>query len=248
MNDLASKTRRTPGHRAGAALLCVSLCLGAAGLAAATPAAIQPLGSISSAAEGFVRSQMPPGEKDIVITAGRLDPRLRLARCAGPLDTSFISGARLQAQVSVAVGCRVAADWTIYVPVTVQSRIRVWALRAPQVQGARLSASDVVAETRLVSGLAVGYLTDLSVLTRETLRHPMPAGAILTSEDLLPDYMVRQGEQVTLVASIDGIQVRAAGLALQSGRYGALIRVQNASSTKVVQGIIESDRVVDVTP
>lgn len=249
MNDLASKTRRRPAHRAGAALLCVSLCLGAAGLAAAAaPTAIQPLGSISSAAEDFVRSQMPPGEKDIVVTAGRLDPRLRLARCAGPLDTSFISGARLQAQVSVAVGCRVAADWTIYVPVTVQSRIRVWALRAPQVQGARLSASDVVAETRLVSGLAVGFLTDLSLLRRETLRHPMPAGAILTSEDLLPDYMVRQGEQVTLVASIDGIQVRAAGLALQSGRYGALIRVQNASSAKVVQGIIEGDRVVDVTP
>ncbi|MGH8302295.1 MAG: flagellar basal body P-ring formation chaperone FlgA, partial [Steroidobacteraceae bacterium] len=75
-----------------------------------------------------------------------------------------------------------------------------------------------------------------------------PAGAILTSGDLLPDYMVRQGEQVTMVAAIGGIQVRAAGLALQSGRYGALIRVQNASSAKVVQGIVESDRVVDVTP
>lgn len=248
MNDLASETRRGLSHGAGAALLCAALCFGGDRVAAAAPATIQPLGSVRSAAEAFVRSQMPDGQKDIVVTAGRLDPRLRLARCTGPLDTSFISGARLQAQMSVAVGCRVAADWTIYVPVTVQSRIRVWALRSPQVQGARLSASDVVAETRLVSGLAVGYVTDLSVLARETLRHPMPAGSILTSQDLLPDYMVRQGEQVTLVAAIDGIQVRAAGLALQSGRYGALIRVQNASSTKVVQGTIEGDRVVDVTP
>ena len=71
---------------------------------------------------------------------------------------------------------------------------------------------------------------------------------VVTSEDLLPDFMVRQGEQVTVVASMDGIQVRAAGLALQSGRYGALIRVQNVSSAKVVQGIVEGDRVVDVTP
>lgn len=195
-----------------------------------------------------MRSQMPAGQTDIVITASRLDPRLRLARCGGPLDASFISGGRLQALVSIAVGCRVAANWTIYVPVTVQSRISVWALRAPHAQGARLGASDVVAETRLVSGLAVGYLTDLSELTRATLRHPLPAGAVLTSEDLLPDYMVRQGEQVTMVASIDGIQVRAAGLALQSGRYGALIRVQNASSAKVVEGTVDGDRVVDVTP
>ena len=245
MNDPASKTRRVPVRPVAAALLCGALFLGGA---AAAGAAIQPLQSLKDAAESFVRAQMPPGQSDIVVTAGRLDPRLRLARCGGPLDASFISGGRLQAQVSIAVACRVAADWTIYVPVTVQSRIRVWALAAPHAQGARLSASDVVAETHLVSGLSVGYVTDVSELARATLRHPLPAGAILTSDDLLPDYMVRQGEQVTLVASIDGIQVRAAGLALQSGRYGALIRVQNASSAKVVQGVVEGDRVVDITP
>lgn len=211
-------------------------------------AAIQPLDSIRAAAEGYVRAQMPPGKNDIVVQANSLDPRLRLAICLGPLATAFISGARLQAQVSVVVSCRKGADWTVYVPVTVQSRINVYALRAPHVQGARLGASDVISETRLVSGLAVGYVTDLSELSRATLRHPLPAGAVLTSEDLLPDYMVRQGEQVTLVASVEGIQVRAAGLALQSGRYGALIRVQNASSAKVVQGVVESDRVVGVTP
>lgn len=245
MNDLASGFRRRLRHRAAAVLLCGAICLGGAPIVAA---ALQPLPSITDAAERFVRSQMPPGQNDIVITASRLDSRLRLARCGAPLDASFTSGGRLQAQMSVAVGCRVAADWTIYVPVTVQSRIQVWALRGPRAQGARLGTSDVVAETRLVSGLAVGYLTDPAELARATLRHPLPAGTILTSEDLLPDYMVRQGEQVTMVAAIGGIQVRAAGLALQSGRYGALIRVQNASSAKVVQGVVEGDRVVDVTP
>jgi flagella basal body P-ring formation protein FlgA len=99
-----------------------------------------------------------------------------------------------------------------------------------------------------VSGLAAGYVTDLAQLPRSTLRHPLPAGALLMSQDLLPDFMVRQGEQVSLVAAAGGIQVRAAGLALQDGRYGALIRVQNVSSSKVVQGVVESDRVVDVTP
>jgi flagellar basal body P-ring formation protein FlgA len=245
MKECASKIRR---HRAGQrarVLLCGMLCLGAA---AAAAAAIQPLDSISHAAKEFVRSQMPPGQPDIVISAGRLDARLRLARCAGALETSLLSGARLQAQMPVAVGCRQGANWAVYVPVTVQSRIRVWALRTPQVQGARLKASDVVAETRLVAGLAIGYLTDVSQLARSTLRQPLPAGAVLTAEDLLPDFMVRQGEQVTLVASVDGIRVRAAGLALESGRSGALIRVQNASSAKVVQGVVESDRVVDVTP
>lgn len=245
MNDAASKNRRFSPHRPAAALLFGALLLGGAAIAGA---AMQPLDSIADAAVRFVSSQMPPGQADIVITAGRLDPRLRLARCGGPLDAAFLSGMPQQAQTSVRVGCRVAANWTIYVPVTVQSRIHVWALRAPHVQGSRLGTSDVVAETRLVTGLNVGYVTDLAELGRGTLRHSLPAGAILTSEDLLPDYMVRQGEEVTMVASIDGIQVRAAGLALQSGRYGALIRVQNPSSARVVEGVVQGDRVVDVTP
>jgi flagella basal body P-ring formation protein FlgA len=246
MNDPVSKFRRgLRKARAAAGLLCAALCLGVPCASAAT---IQPLRSIRGAAEDFVRSQMPAGQSDIVVSAGRLDPRLRLAPCGGPLKVSFLSGERLQAQVTVAVGCRAAADWTIYVPVAVQSRIRVWALTAPHVQGARLGPADVTAETRLVSGLAVGYVTDLSQLAHSTLRHPLPAGAVLTSDDLLPDFMVRQGEQVTLIAAADGIQVRAPGLALQDGRLGALVRVQNASSAKVVQGVVEADRVVDVTP
>ena len=225
-----------------------------AGIAAASgqPAAvqhpIQPLASITSAATDFVRSEMPPGGKDIVVTASRLDPRLRFARCDGPLAASLLSGVRLQAQASIAVGCHQGANWTVYVPVTIASRMEVWALNSPKSQGVRLGAADVVAETRLVSGLAAGYVTDIALLSRSTLRHPLPAGAVLMEQDLLPDFMVRQGEQVTLVAAVDGIQVRAAGLALQDGRYGALIRVQNVSSSRVVQGIVGNGRVIDVTP
>jgi flagella basal body P-ring formation protein FlgA len=247
MNEPTSKIRHglRNADRAAVTLLLAVLGLGAASIATA---AIQPLESIRGAAEGFVRSQMPPGQAGIVVSAGRLDPRLRLARCAAPLATSFLSGEKMQAQVSVAVGCRAGADWTIYVPVTVRSRIRVWALRAPRAQGARLSPADVVAETRMVGGLAAGYVTDLSQLAHSTLRQPLPAGAVLTAAELLPDFMVRQGEQVTLIASADGVTVRAPGLALQDGRLGALVRVQNASSDKVVQGFVAGDRVVNVTP
>ena len=245
MHPPASKIRHAR-LLAGATLLL--LAASRLGTAAASGQAIQPLAAIAAAATGFVRSEMPPDQKDIVVTAGRLDPRLRFAHCAGPLEASLLSGARLQAQASIAVGCRQGANWTVYVPVTIASRIQVWALKSPQAQGARLSAADVIAETRLVSGLALGYVTNGAELSRSTLRHPLPAGAVLMSQDLLPDFLVRQSEQVTMVAAVDGIQVKAAGLALQDGRYGALIRVQNVSSSRVVEGVVAANRVVDVTP
>lgn len=245
MSDAASKNRRLR-PRARASLLTVSaLWLGTAW---ATAQPIQPLASIRAAATDFVRAEMPSGDNDIEVTASRLDPRLRFARCGGPLEAALLSGTRLQAQASIAVGCHQGANWTVYVPVTIASRIQVWALKSPQVQGARLRADDVVPETRLVSGMAVGYVTDTAQLPRSTLRHALSAGAVLMAQDLLPDFMVRQGEQVTLVAAAEGIRVRAAGVALQDGRYGTLIRVQNVSSSKVVQGVVEANRVIDVTP
>jgi flagella basal body P-ring formation protein FlgA len=242
MKEHASTFRR---FRPGAALaVFAAASLVASPLAAA---AIQPLASIRAAAETFIRDQMPPGQ-GAVVTAGRLDSRLRLARCAGPLQASLLSGERLQANASVAVACRNGADWTLYVPVSVRSRIQVWVLRKPEAQGARLTAADIAPQTRLVSGLSGGYVTNLAVLGRSTLRHALPAGAALHMDDLLADFLVHQGQQVVLLASLGGIRVRAQGVALQAGRYGALIRVQNLSSSKVVQGIVESRTVVDVTP
>jgi len=245
MSDSVSKTRRLRSRARAGLWLASALWFGPAW---ASAPAIQALASISAAATNFVRAEMPSGDDDIVVTASRLDPRLRFVRCSGPLEAALLSGTRLQAQASIAVGCHQGANWTVYVPVTIASRIHVWALKSPVAQGARLRADDVVAETRLVSGLAAGYVTDLAQLPRSTLRHALPAGAVLMAQDLLPDFMVHQGEQVTLVAAANGINVRAAGVALQDGRYGALIRVQNVSSAKVVEGVVESDRVIDVTP
>jgi flagella basal body P-ring formation protein FlgA len=242
MNTTASRSRH-PGRSAVVWLAAAFLT----GLGSAA-AAIEPVASIRQAAERFVQAQMPGGQAGIVVTAGRLDQRLRLPRCAGSLEASLLSGAQLEANDSVVVRCRDGADWTIYVPVSVQSRVRVWVLREPEAQGARLTAADIAPETRLVSGMAAGYLTNPAVLVRSTLRHPMSAGAVLHDSDLLTDFMVRQGEQVTLVASAGGIRVRASGVALQDGRYGALIRVQNRSSLKVIQGTVGSGRVVYVAP
>jgi flagella basal body P-ring formation protein FlgA len=209
---------------------------------------VEPVASIRHAAEQFVRAQMPPGEQGVVVQAGALDSRLRLARCQAPLQAGMLPGARLQPNMSIAVGCRSGAHWTLYVPVSIESRIRVWALRQPENAGVRLTTADLAPETRLVSGVAAGYVTNLALLSRSTLRHPMPAGAVLHASDLLADFMVRQGQQVTLVASIDGIEVRATGMALQDGRYGELIRVQNPESKKVVQGTVGDAHVVYVSP
>jgi flagellar basal body P-ring formation protein FlgA len=228
-------------------------CLIAGPLLFAIPAArgdsMQSLQAVRAAAEGYVRAQMPVGAHGIVITAGELDARLRLVKCPEPLQASLVAGAQLQARTAVGVSCRHGVvAWTVYLPVTVESEIPALVLRAPSPRGSRLTPSDVTTETRRVSGLAVGYITDVGALERHTLIRPLPAGAVLTTDALLPDFIVRSGEQVTLLASVGGIEVRAAGRALADGRDGTRIRVQNLDSLKVVEGVVDASRVIHVTP
>jgi len=216
--------------------------------AASAGDAVQSIQSIRVAAEKYVREQMPQGSKGIIVSAGELDSRLRLAPCGEPLRATQVSGSRMQARMPIGVSCRRGAEWTIYVPVTVESEIPVLVLRTPVVRGARINDGDVAVETRRVSGFPVGYVADTRALERHTAARPLPAGTVLTADTLTPDFIVRSGEQVTLLASAGGIEVQATGKALADGHDGSRIRVQNLNSLKIVEGVVDSDRVIRVTP
>ena len=247
MKVATSENRHIRAH----ALLAA--CFACGGVANATAPSevipgMQSLQSIRAAAEKFVRAEMPGDSRGIFVNAADLDSRLRLAHCAAPLRAAMVSGGSMQARVSIGVSCREGAQWTIYVPVSVESEIPVLVLRKPVVRGQRITGNDVAQETRRVSGFAVGYVGEVRTLDRHTASRPLPAGAVLTTDSLLADFIVKSGESVTLVAATGGIEVRASGRALSDGREGARIRVQNLNSLKIVEGVVDSDRVIHVTP
>ena len=61
-----------------------------------------------------------------------------------------------------------------------------------------------------------------------------------------PDLVIKHGQEVTLVAAAGGIEVRAAGRALADAASGTRLKVQNLSSLKVVEGVVEGPDVVRV--
>ena len=63
---------------------------------------------------------------------------------------------------------------------------------------------------------------------------------------LVPDVLVRRGQQVTLIATNGPVQIRARGQALTEGAASERVRVQNVSSLKIVEGVVESEGVVRV--
>ncbi len=211
--------------------------------------AVQDPGTIARAAENFVRHELPATSRAAArIRAVRLDARLRLAPCATPLEAGWAAGAAPRARTSVQVECRSGIPWRVHVPVTIRSAIEVLVLAAPATRGQSLSGADVTRRQVEVDGLAHLYVRSADELAGRHLIRPAPAGVPLPVAWLAPDKIVQRGQAVTLVASADGIRIRAPGRALADGALAERVRVQNLSSLKVVEGVVENGSEVRVSP
>ena len=232
-------------HRINAGLLLVLAWLGlpGTGLAAApSPAAVQ------AAAEQAVRAHFDlPGSR-AVAQATPLDPRLRLAPCGVPLRAVLADAIRPAPRLSVPVQCPQAEGWTVRVQVQLQLFRPVLVTNRALLRGDGLRPADVHAEERDVTRLGYGYVDNLDQVAGRTLARALPSGSVLTPAALGGRRMVSAGDHVQVVADLDGIVVRADGVALGSGDNGARLRVRNESSGKVVDAMVHAPGVVLALP
>jgi flagella basal body P-ring formation protein FlgA len=211
--------------------------------AAGTPSQIE---SIQDAAVSHVRSLLPPSTGQYFVTAHRLDPRLRLAPCASPLEAFVPSNTIAGPRVTAGVRCKAPAEWTVYIPVTIETEAPVLVLKHGAARGAQLGVSDVELQTRRVPGVGSRYVSKTASLEGRRLKRSLPAGNALTTDVLVQEVVVRRGQKVILLADNGNFQIRATGMALSDGAPEQRIRVQNESSARIVEGVVVSSEVVRV--
>jgi len=209
---------------------------------------VQSLEAIRAAAQTFVRDRLPKAEPGATqVSVGALDARLRLAHCEQPLAAGLPAGAVFRPRMTIAVSCPEGNVWTIYVPVTIETRASVLVLRRPAARGARIGPEDIEVQERVVGGTSDSFLTDVAQLEGHTLRRPLSVGTALTADVLVEDVLVKRGQSVTLLASAAGVEVRAPGRAMSDGRASGRVKVQNLNSLRIVEGVVESADVIRVS-
>ena len=234
------------------ATVCAALAL-ALGLTVACPVAaaadaVQSLDSVRAAAKQAVQDHYAqPGTRSVV-TADPLDLRLHLAACQQPLRVIISDQIQARSRMSVPVQCPQPDGWTVRVPIQLQLFRSVLVASHPLLRGDGIDAGDVHAEERDVTRLGYGYIDNLQQITGRTLARAMARGAALSPGAMGGRRMVRAGDQVQLVVNLNGIEVRAEGLALGSGDNGARLRVRNTSSGRVVNAIVSAPGVVSALP
>jgi flagellar basal body P-ring formation protein FlgA len=223
-----------------------ALLITASSLACYSAHSAQSLESIQAAAEKEVRSQLPSTHGKYFVTAGRLDSRLQLADCASPLEASVPNNASTMAKATVGVRCAGPTQWTIYIPVTVEIEAPILVLRRALARRSPVEATDVELQTRRIAGNEAAFISDIGNLRGRRLKRALPAGTPLTANELVPDVLVKRGQQVTLLAASGPFEIRAQGQALADGGEHDRIRVQNMGSRKVVEGVVENASTVRV--
>jgi flagella basal body P-ring formation protein FlgA len=105
---------------------------------------------------------------------------------------------------------------------------------APVAANEALTDAQVTIERRDISNIADPISSPAEAVGQMSRRMLRP-GDILRSGQLSSPVLVKRGDAVLMVARREGIEVSAAGEALDAGARGAVIRVRNAGSGQVVR-------------
>lgn len=204
----------------------------------------QSLPAIQSAVEAFVRekSAQEPGER--TVTASRLDPRLKLGKCS-QLEPYLPAGNRLWGNSSIGVRCLAPSTWSLYVPVHIKVSNQVLVATRPIASGKPVEPQDVQLQMRDITPFAGSALTALDQVSGKNVAAPVAAGTILRAEMLRTALVIRQGQQVKLVAQGSGFKVTSEGQAMGNATPGQVVAVKTRSG-QIIKGIAKGEGIVEV--
>ena len=94
--------------------------------------------------------------------------------------------------------------------------------------------------------LDAGAATDPQQLVGKSPRRPLAAGQPILISDVAPPLLVHRGDLVTIVFRTENLQLTAQGSALEDGAEGALVRIENTKSNRVIDAAVTGQDMVMV--
>ena len=198
-------------------------------------------GQVRTAALELLASQHTDTEIDLSLNP--INPALALAPCSFPLEIRFpyTSSQRLTARVS----CAGSKPWSIFVTARVALWKQIVVAAEPISRGTLIRVQQLTLGRADTSRRADEYFSRIDQVAGQRAKRTIGNQQPVMIRDLEPALLVSRGEQVVLEASRGGVQIRVKALALEDGRKGDQIRVQNLQSKREVYAeVVDSGRVL----
>ncbi|MGB0129043.1 MAG: flagellar basal body P-ring formation chaperone FlgA [Rhodocyclaceae bacterium] len=214
-------------------------------LCVATAEAYQDPFPIRRAVEDFLRVQVKglPGTTNVEV--GQIDTQNSLAPC-NVLEPSLLPGTRAWGRTTVLVRCREGAGWSLYVPTRVRVMGEYFVAARALVQGAMLTANDLLPQRGDLTDLPPGTVTDATQALGRSLTIGTTAGRPLRSDMLRQPYAVLQGQSVKIISSGNGFRVSSEGRALNNATDGQVAQVRTGNG-QTLSGIARLGGIIDMS-
>jgi flagella basal body P-ring formation protein FlgA len=209
---------------------------------AAAPVTTQDLAQVRAAVEAAVAPRLTARDANVEIDVGSIDPRLQFPACPS-LDVT------LPPTTTAAMTAKVSCDlprWSFYVPVRVHAWVEAMVAAANLPANRTLGPSDLTRGKVDIFASSGGVITDEKDAAGKILRAGLFVGAPVLSSMLEMPIAVRRGQRVILTASDQTIVVKTAAIAMEDGRVGDNIPVQNPDSQKTVNATVTRDGGVEI--
>jgi flagella basal body P-ring formation protein FlgA len=176
------------------------------------------------------------------VEVGAIDSRLRLPACSNiNVDLPPANSEMMTAKVT----CQ-SPNWTLYVPI----HLHAWV-------NAVVAAANLPPNTKLTPALLSrgradelagnsGLITDLHQAEGKILRIGLMAGAPILSPQLDLPIAVHRGQQVMLTLTDPVMTIKTTATALDDGRVGDTITVENTETQKTLRATVARDGGVEI--
>lgn len=218
--------------------------------------------AIVAAAKKAILNQLPWGEEDITFQLAQsiahdLNANGGFEDAACDAHVRSTGGPPL-GRVNVDVTVTSGARSPVVVPVSLDVRHydNVVATAHPIARGRKLQKEDLYLHRCDVTTSA-DYCTTLEQMVGRVACRPLTALQTIREQDLERDasgvsgpnqpFLVKRQDRVAMVAKVGDLSISVRGEALQDGRLGQTIRVQNVESKSIVQGRVLSADEVEIT-
>lgn len=165
-----------------------------------------------------------------------------LARYQVLQPTKFSNPGVHNFQLAVEIAGKEAARLWLKAEIRVFEQVVVAA--APLARQELIGARDLRIERRQMAGRGNRPFSRIEDVIGKQLIRAIDANEVLTASAVDRPTLIKRGSAIKLVFETGSLRVETAGVAEEAGKIGELIQVKNASSGKILRGVVLDGRQV----
>jgi flagella basal body P-ring formation protein FlgA len=242
---------RTKGTIVKKCILSIFIIFASNNLWADEQEPIQLLSVLQSKIESHVLNELANHntEGTIKVSAGKIDPRLKLRVCAddklevfNPYENSSVN------TNTMGIKCTEELNhWTLYVPVKITVLKKILVTKNALKKDQQIDKDDFYSLEMDTQKLKQGYFTDPKQLVGLVCKKDIGPDTPFNPYNLELAKVVRKGQEVHIIATSGNLKISMGGIAMSDGSLGDIIKVQNATSKKIVEAQVSGKQQVTIT-